>query len=77
MFGSLCGSLSEFLTDPVHQTWDRPLKEESSGHVHQWIGVQELPLQQQTLRAGDRTISTGGVDDPVRTRGTGTTSEDR
>ena len=49
---ALCVTLSGFLTDPVRQSWDWPLKEESRRHIHSRIDLHELPVRHQTRRTG-------------------------
>jgi hypothetical protein len=48
----LCGTLGEFLGDPVRRSFEWPLAEQRRRHVHSRIDAAELPVRHQTRRTG-------------------------
>ncbi|MHB2022637.1 MAG: hypothetical protein ACYCO3_04795, partial [Mycobacteriales bacterium] len=48
----LCGTLAEFLADPVRQRFEWPLAQDGRRHIHTEIDAFELPVRHQTRRTG-------------------------
>ncbi|MGW5152047.1 2OG-Fe(II) oxygenase [Rhodococcus koreensis] len=48
----LCGTLADFLADPMRQRFAWPIKQESRRHVHSRIDRDELPVDHRTIRQG-------------------------
>jgi hypothetical protein len=48
----LCGTLGEFLRNPMTRTLEWPLAQAGRAHVHSRIDAAELPVQHQTRRQG-------------------------
>jgi hypothetical protein len=48
----LCGTLGEFLRDPVRRRFEWPLAKERRRHIHSRIDAAELPVRHETRREG-------------------------